>query len=303
VKKHAEGRDASPRPALAPSLFLHPLFAGQPCRNASRTWEQQPSSTLACRTLAKTAMSRPLPPEILDRIVDQLHDDLATLKACCLVSKSWIQRAQKHLFTSLSFNALTPALEFWKMSFPDPANSPAHHIQTLSICHPHLIRAVDTILTFCNVRRLDVFARGSKNPWISLLPLHGSFPILRSLYLSFDSLPDSVILDFICSFPLLEDLTLDCVGYGNRVQRWDAPPTTPRLSGTLQIETGFRGTRSIIRRLLDLPNGIHFSKINVPWLSEEDVRSTADLVSGCADTLQSIDIISGMVPSLSPPSL
>jgi len=33
-----------------------------------------------------------LPPEILDYIVDLLHNSPNALKECCLVSKSWIPR-------------------------------------------------------------------------------------------------------------------------------------------------------------------------------------------------------------------
>jgi len=301
-KNHAEGTF----PHVPLSSHPCPPSTFRSCGNASRAWEQQSPSTPSCRTLAEIAMSCLLPPEILDHVIDQLPDDVTTLKACCLVSRSWIQRARKHLFANLSFDASTPRLELWKNTFPDSTNSPAHHTRTLFISYPDFIRAPDTILTFCNVERLDVIAGRSNDARISLLPLHGSFPILRSLYLSFYSLPDSGILDFICSFPLLEDLTLDCFGYGYSVQRGNAPSTSPRLSGSFKIKAGFEAARSIVRRLLDLPNGIHFAKISVPWVSEKDVRSTMDLVLGCANTLQSIDITtyrSGMFPSLSPPNL
>jgi len=183
--------------------------------------------------------------------------------------------------------------------------SPAHHTRALSIRHPHLITTsdVDTILTFCNVERLDVITVGCRDARISLAPLHGLFPILNSLYLSFISLPDSEIFSLICSFPLLEDLTLVSLGRGHRDEQWNAPPTSPRFNGTLKVETVFEGVRSITHRLLDLPNGIHFTKIAVSWLSGEDVRSTMDLVAGCADTLQFLDIAnhgSGALPSLLP---
>ncbi|KAF9643160.1 hypothetical protein BDM02DRAFT_3081141, partial [Thelephora ganbajun] len=55
----------------------------------------------------QTTMSNPrqfhLPPEILDYIIDLLHDKPETLKQCCLVSKSWVSRTRKHLFADIEF--------------------------------------------------------------------------------------------------------------------------------------------------------------------------------------------------------
>jgi len=149
-------------------------------------------------------------------------------------------------------------------------HSPAHHTRSLSIRHPHLIKAsdVDTILTFCNVERLDVITVAWRDARIALAPLHGLFAVLNSLYLSFISFPDSEVFGLMCSLPLLEDLTLVSLGRGHKDEQWSAPPTSPRLNGSLKVETVFEGTRTITHRLLDLPNGIHFTKITVPWLSK-----------------------------------
>jgi len=54
----------------------------------------------------ETTMSRSLPPEILDLIVDHLHDEPTALKACCLVSKSWVPRTWNHLFALVEFCVL-----------------------------------------------------------------------------------------------------------------------------------------------------------------------------------------------------
>jgi len=253
----------------------------------------------------ETAMPRPLPPEIIDHVVNQLYDDSATLKTCCLVSKSWIRRTRKHLFANVSFDGLSSGVKYWVDAFPDLTNSPAHHTRTLSIRHPPLFGSFDTILTFCNVERLEVIAR-SFLVEAALTPLRGLFPVLRSLYLSFDSLFDSEIFGFICSSPLLEDLAFAFRSNVQWVERWNVPPTSPRLSGSLDIGNASEGIRPITQRLLNLPNGIHFAKITVSWRSEEDVGSTVDLVSRCAETLQTLDIAnlrSGPIPSPSIPNI
>ena len=122
-------------------------------------------------------------------------------------------------------------------------DSPAHHTQTLSVWHPQLITAldVDVILSFCNVESLDVITSGWRDGWTPLAPSHRLSPVFRSLYLSFVSLPNSEIFDLICSFSLLEDVTLVSLGYRHRDKQWDAPPTSPRLNRSLKIDTALEG--------------------------------------------------------------
>jgi len=78
-------------------------------------------------------MSNPrLPAELLDHVVDFLHDTKYALRSCCLVSKLWIPRTRMHLFADVTFLAET-RLESWKETFPDPSTSPAHYTKTLFI--------------------------------------------------------------------------------------------------------------------------------------------------------------------------
>ena len=120
-----------------------------------------------------------LPPEILDLIVDHLHYEPAALKACYVVSKSWIPRARKHLFAHVEFEAYN--LERWRKTFPDPSNSPAHHTRSLSILYPLKVTAEGTdvggwIRTFRNVEHLEL---SSLIP-ATFIPFHELWPTLRS---------------------------------------------------------------------------------------------------------------------------
>ena len=73
---------------------------------------------------AETTMSD-LPCELLDHIVDFLHNDQTSLKKCCLVSKSWIPRSRKCLFAVIRFHCLGN-LQSWKKAYPDPSTSLLH---------------------------------------------------------------------------------------------------------------------------------------------------------------------------------
>jgi hypothetical protein len=232
-------------------------------------------------------MSSSLPPEILDHIVDHLHDEPVALKACCVTSKSWIHRTRVHLFACVEFSALKPYVELWKQAFPDPSNSPAHYTRHLSIHGLPLVTATNAdaggwIGAFHNVVHLHL-GDLSMDHQVSLIPFHGLSPTLRSLSLSDIS---SEILDFICSFPLLEDLELNSLGL--KTDAWNTPSSSPKLTGSLDLR-GTGVTRPVVRRLLDLPDGLHFAKIMIPC-RDEDVESTMGLVSRCSATLEYLDV-------------
>ena len=238
--------------------------------------------------LAQTTMSPSLPSEILDLIIDHLHDKPTTLKACCVVSKPWIPRTRIHLFASVEFCAQKSPIERWKKTFPDPSNSPAHHTRHLTIRGLSLVTAADAdaggwIPIFHKVVHLHLEFTGSEDPRVSLTPFHGLSPTLKSLHLSCTS-PE--VLDLICSFPLLEDLALMSLQRGS--DTWNTPSTSPKLTGSLDLSL-FEGTHSAICRLVSLPGGLHFTKISIACL-KEDVESTKELVSRCSGTLEYLSV-------------
>jgi len=227
-------------------------------------------------------MSSSLPPEILDHIIDHLHGEPATLKACCVVSKSCVLRARKHLFAHVEFDAFQSHLEVWKKTFPDPSSSPAHHARNLLIHCTTVITVADTgvggwVRTFHNVTHLRLMRLDRA----ALVPLYELSPVVRSLSLAHSTIE---IVDLICSFPLLEDLELRALHPENDADRQKAPPMSPKLTGSLGLWM-HGNTRSVAHRLLDLPDGLRFSKITTS-LFGEDVESVTDLVSECSDTLE-----------------
>ena len=234
-------------------------------------------------------MSCSIPQEILDLIIDHLYDEPTTLKTCCVVSKTWIQRTRKHLFVNMRFPPSGRHVGRWRRTFPDPTNSPARHARTLYICQPRLITSadVDTLLTFCGVVCLSVDIDFRRDQRASLVPLRGFSPVLRSLRLTFASLLDSEIFGLVHSFPILEDLAL--VSFIGRKLGMGTPSASPRLSGTLELRL-IGGIRSVVDKIFDLSNGFHFRKIAIPWFSEGDVFSTMDLVSRYSGTLESLEI-------------
>jgi len=245
----------------------------------------------------QTTMSCPLPQEILDLIVDHLHNERTALKTCCLVSRSWVPQTRKHLFTHLAFDS-SSQIEKWKMGFPDHSNSPALYTRTLSIHDPSVVTAANAVdgwfCTFRNIVHLQLWRLDRA----SLIPLYGLSPTIRSLRLTCTT---ANIFDLICSFPLLEDLALvDLFPCGGEDDGWNAPSTSPKLAGALGLRTP-RTARFVTRQLLDLPGGLHFSKINV-WFFNDGPEWIPGLVSRCSHTLEFLIIgllwISSAFPSV-----
>jgi hypothetical protein len=231
-----------------------------------------------------------LPQEILDLIADHLHNEPTTLKACCVVSKSWIPRTRKHLFASVEFHDKQSHIELWKEAFPDPSTSPARYTRRLSIRGIQPIIAADTdvggwIRAFRNLAHLHLESIGREDRQVSLVPFHGLSPTLKSLSLTFITLE---VLDLICSFPLLDDLALFPPRGGDNTEVWNTPSTSPKLTGSLTLRT-FGGILPVSRRLVGLPGGLRFTKIMIGCI-KEDVKSTMYLVSMCTDTLEYLGV-------------
>jgi len=121
---------------------------------------------------------------------------------------------------------------------------------------------------------------------VSFVQLRGLSPTLKSLRLSDVGIPTPEILSLICSFPLLEDLSFHSETPEGDTDGWTTPPTSPKLTGSLRMKAK---NRSLLRGLLNLPGGLHFSKIRVEWRAEDyDSRTTTDLFPRCFDTLESL---------------
>ena len=250
-------------------------------------------------------MSPSLPPEILDLIVGQLHRQRATLKTCCLVSKSWVSRTRALLFAHVLFHPLLSPIESWMRTFPDPFNSPAHYARGLSIDPPRIVTTASMdahvwIRSFRNVASLSVHSFRVNNSQISLAQLHGLFPVLESLTFSLSSVPSSELFKLACSFPSLKDLSLLHPENQPDIE-WTIPSTSPKLTGSLTLVAS-DGIQSNVRRLLDLPGGLHFSRISV-LCPDRDAESIAQLVSRCSETVEFLSIyyhnhdLSSMFPS------
>ena len=255
-------------------------------------------------TTSETSMPNPyLPPEMLDNIVDQLHDTEDALRSCSLVSKSWIPRARKHLFAEVGL-CMERDMRLWKRTFPDPGTSPARYTKTLRI-GLYVVLAGDAEVgsllgDFSCVVRLEVgsYELSVDTSKVSFIPFRGFSPVLKSLRVVVPILPSSRIFNLILSFPLLEDLDViihkTTADNSDGSEEDEAPTTTQpsspsRFTGSLELYLK-GGMEPFARRLLSLPGGIHFQDLALTLLHEEDLLTMMTLVEACARTLEFLDV-------------
>src|ERR1700753_246461 len=94
------------RARIQPWYIRRSVQGGLVSKDAGGSRGKRLSKTAEAFSFSPTAtiMSGPrLPAELLDHIADLLRDR-ETLESCCLVSKSWIPRARKHLFACVAFH-------------------------------------------------------------------------------------------------------------------------------------------------------------------------------------------------------
>ena len=245
-------------------------------------------------------MSGPyLPQDLLDIIADLLHDADDTLKSFCLVSKSWIPHARRHIFAEVVFRTAKD-LKSWKSLFQNPLTSPAYYTRTLTINFCPVAMAGPKegrwILTFSRVVRFQIGTR--YEPATFLFPFRGFSPVLKSLHLVFTALTSLHVFNFICSFPLLESVSVgmtgnvfDTSGGFERKSAIARSSSSLLFTGTLKLSLEM-GMGSIASRLLSLPKGPHFRELRMSWYFPEDALSTAALVEKCSPTLEYLRICS-----------
>ena len=249
-----------------------------------------------------------LPPEIIDLIIDLLHDAEHALQNCCLVSKSWIPRTRKHLFAVIRIHT-EKHLQSWKEAFPDPSTSPARFAKTLLVGCSHVITAVDAepggwITGFSSVVHLEVASQElcAANSTVSFAPFHGFSPVIKYLRVDIAVLPSSQMFNLILSSPLLKDLTV-VAPYRVLIDKSDnfdvglsfvVQATGPlRFTGSLGLLMK-GGVHPVSRQLLSLPGGIHFRKLTLSWCHKKDPLSITALVERCSHTLESLEISRGL---------
>ena len=266
--------------------------------------------TDALIVLSSATMSSPyLLAELLDYVVEFLCDSSDALNSCCLVSKPWIPRTRKYIFADIKFST-TKDLLSWKAMFPNPSLSPACYAKSLTMSTPDASWAARAqggrwLSAFSRVSHFEINITNYLLLAIPLLQFHGFSPALKSLRISSNGITPLRIFHLVCSFPLLEDISVtildpalaDSDDNFNEQPTVVQPSSSLRFTGSLELSV-YPGMQLVTPRLLSLPNGLHFRNLRLIWRRTTDVSPTATLVGECSLTLESLRIDGGYCGTL-----
>jgi hypothetical protein len=212
--------------------------------------------------------------ELIDKFIDELHDDVQTLQSCSLVSKRWVYRSQHHIFSRIVISS-QQSFQRWCKNIPLASCPVSTHTRTLSILQPTHAQWLTPLLlspatghfgAFHNVRALalsGITTRGLQDAQVladCFRRLGSSVTSLKLLY--WRASPASLI-NCICLFPHVDDLDVYCPDILAGLPMRKTYPSTPLFRGrlSLRFENGRGSIDRFLRLLSQLPT--RFREIHV----------------------------------------
>jgi len=256
-----------------------------------------------------------LPRELVDKIMR--YNNLQALKACSLTSRAFYSAARPLVHGRM-------VLGLWSAirgSSPDIPFSLEAYDQQPDIFHARYLSAAEgrgllrygyvrevdldlfkiahpeTVLQLQQLRALETVQALSIDSLVlgKVLPIFDRcfsqfVPTLRSLRLQAARCENPrQLMEFICRFPYLDDLALDCLNLDGSPST-DAPLGSegPRLQQHLSLRDDLvlGATTTIAQSLSNIPGGIHFRSIEV----ESGQKGLPELLVACSSTLEVLTI-------------
>jgi hypothetical protein len=120
---------------------------GEPLWRACRL--TAPSAGPSLRFLSRTTMLAAFPPELVERILDHLHDDSESLYSCATVHSTWTSVCRTHLFHTISIDQNPTGSESGRL-VEERGSSPWQSLLGLLDGSPHL-RPFVRVLHLCGI--------------------------------------------------------------------------------------------------------------------------------------------------------
>ena len=254
-----------------------------------------------------------LPQELVDNIMDTLHDDISTLKACSLTCKSMFASTRRLIHQTLSLTddnnrSVLTFKERWRYAWEDPDvrlrllsrmgergllqyarrvhyDSRLPFIPSILLPHLHHFQSLDHVHTLILASYIPV---GWENDYTTYF-VH-FYPTLTSLTLRIPRGSYSLLLQFALQFPKLENLCIEQpagLGYGD--------PATPAIidqspHSRRHLRLAGDDTRILMGQEFDrgLPSKMSFRSVELDGFFGRRAQYT---LNACACTLEGVTII------------
>lgn len=175
-----------------------------------------------------------VPIEIIEHIIDMLHDDFCSLKTCSLVCRGWLTRARYNIFVEFNPNFPGASRQLSSLELEDMINSlqqsslPFFAIERLTLGLTDNGRDLGVLLWPCwhqsvNITELDLHGLGNLD--ICLPPFVNRLPRLRQLTIVQTQFASTIsVLRIIADTPQLSGLKLSHVSWEKYERQMDVLP-------------------------------------------------------------------------------
>lgn len=224
-----------------------------------------------------------LPQELVDHIVDMLHDDILTLKACSLVCKPMFASTSRHL----KCRRLSIALSSSILEAFASGGRPIHYTRQLHIASIKPFTPDDLLPRlhhFKSMNRVHTLTIDFYHAiaWVDDYKTNFAhfYSTLTSLTLCCPSGHYRLILQFALQFPNLESLGIEWLDDENWLGLGLMAPTTidqyPPLRGRLRLAGANAATKFLADLAYAFPNGLNFRSIELKSIPGEVIGQIAN---------------------------
>lgn len=220
--------------------------------------------------------------ELVDQVIDYLHDNTPALRACSLVCRVWLNSSRVHKFWQV---------RLYKRRTIDTCLIAAPFIRHLTLYFTPRDRIFCDLQKCCNVRTLSI-----KNLSGTVRAPHSlyCFPMLHTLKFSLCTFPNRAdFIRFICGFPRLASISTSGIGWKANEKLLNEEihlPASPPLNGSFIFEDYMRTDDALFFELLPrLPGGLHFHSITFR-APKAYTPSLNALLAACGPSLKSLKV-------------
>lgn len=237
------------------------------------------------------------PQELVDMIIDFLHDDGTSLYTCSLVCNGWLESSRVHKFWLVAIGRDGRSLDECPIAAP--------YVRRLSFLSHHPFAFSAGLSKCTNLRKLILTFRHMEHCEIPNIPeIRSALPFdrLKSLSLTQCCFQDGChFFNLLCSFPLLNSLSITKVGWKAdnflNVGLPNSPIIFPPFAGALctyEFEPGKNYEKPILGFLASLLSEARFRTIKVlkgyRSRSTGSVEALNKLLVLCGAHLQKLDL-------------